>query len=69
MSKRSADGASRAAVWSCLLGLAIWLAIFPLAQAGEIRYDKGNRRDPFQPLIGPHAFRGARAGRNSFPLE
>ena len=41
-----------------------------MAEAKEIRYDKGNRRDPFVPLIGPHAFRGAAGvGKEAFPLE
>lgn len=41
-----------------------------MAEAKEIRYDKGNRRDPFEPLIGPHAFRGGLGvGKEAFPLE
>ena len=44
--------------------------IFSLAEAQEIRYDRGNKRDPFQPLIGPHAFRGgAGVSKETFPLE
>lgn len=45
-------------------------SFFSVAQAGEIRYDKGNRRDPFLPLIGPNAFRGAEgAGKDAFSLQ
>jgi len=44
--------------------------IFSVAGAKEIRYDKGNRREPFDPLIGPHAFRGSfEGGREAFPLQ
>ena len=44
--------------------------IFSLAQAEEIRYDKRNRRDPFQPLIGLHAVRGgAGQGKEASALE
>ena len=57
------------------MGILAWTVgflglIFSLAQAGEIRYDKSNRRDPFQPLIGPHAFHGGGdRGKEGFPLE
>ena len=56
------------------LGLALLVVfsfqIFSLALGEEIRYDKGNRRDPFQPLVGPHAFRGAAdMGKEALPLE
>ena len=45
------------------------LFIFSIAEANEIRYDRGNRRDPFQPLIGPNAFRGGYTGKDAFPVE
>ena len=56
------------------LGPAVWLVlvclIFSVAEAKEIRYDRANRRDPFEPLIGPHAFRGiAGVGKETFLLE
>ena len=46
------------------------LFIFSVAEAEEIRYDDGHRRDPFQPLIGPHALRrGAGLGKGEFSIE
>jgi hypothetical protein len=33
--------------------LGLGFAFFSLAFADEIRYDSGNRRDPFVPLVGP----------------
>ena len=51
-------------------GLVLFCFIFSLAEAREIRYDRGGRRDPFEPLIGPHAFRGGGGiGKEAFPLE
>jgi hypothetical protein len=38
---------------SAVLFFALHLGFFSLAFADEIRYDSGNRRDPFVPLIGP----------------
>ena len=50
--------------------LVISCLIFSLAQAEEIRYDKQNKRDPFQPLVGPHAFHGVTGkGKGIIPLE
>lgn len=44
--------------------------IFSLAHAEEIRYDRAHKRDPFAPLVGPHASRvaGGMAGE-AFQLE
>lgn len=55
-------------------GLVVWLIltafIFSVAEAKEIRYDKGTRRDPFEPLIGPHAPLGSGGVKKEmFPLE
>ena len=48
----------------------IFCLIFSLAQAEEIRYDTRNKRDPFQPLVGPHAFHGITGGgKGIIPLE
>ena len=48
----------------------IFCLIFSLAQAEEIRYDTHNKRDPFQPLVGPHAFHGMTGrGKGIIPLE
>lgn len=52
-----------------ILGLTAWLLFFSIAYAGEIRYDKANRQDPFQPLMGPHALRGEWDGKDAFPVE
>ena len=50
--------------------LGIFCLIFSLAQAEEIRYDTRNKRDPFQPLVGPHAFHGMTGrGKGILPLE
>ncbi len=49
-------------------GLAAGVVIFSVAEAGEIRYDTANRRDPFRPLVGPHALR-KEGGKNSFAIE
>ena len=46
-----------------------WALFFSVAQAGEIRYDRANRRDPFQPLVGPHALQGGGTGKDAFPVE
>jgi len=44
--------------------------IFSVAAAGEIRYDRGKRRDPFLPLIGPEGFLpSANLSKESFPIE
>lgn len=44
--------------------------IFSLAHADEIRYDRANKRDPFAPLVGPHASRIAGGiAREAFRLE
>ena len=44
--------------------------IFCLAQAEEIRYDTGGRRDPFQPLIGPNGLRAARvSGKEALQIQ
>ena len=52
--------------WTALFSI----LIFSLAQADEIRYDTRNRRDPFQPLVGPHALRGGMGQTNeASPLE
>lgn len=55
-------------------GFIVWLIltafIFSVAEAKEIRYDKGTRRDPFEPLIGPHAPLGSGSvKKETFPLE
>lgn len=42
-----------------VLGLVFFGSIFSLVWAEEIRYDSGNRRDPFQPLVGPGALTAA----------
>ena len=50
--------------WILFLGL-----IFSVADADDLRYDKGQRRDPFQPLIGPHAYRmGREMTKDAFPI-
>ena len=38
-------------------------AIFSIAVAGEIRYDKARRRDPFTPLTGPFGMQGGESFR------
>ncbi|MBI4115825.1 MAG: hypothetical protein HY447_04525 [Candidatus Omnitrophica bacterium] len=44
--------------------------IFSIAWGGEIRYDRGNRRDPFIPLMGPGAVgRGGVSENALFPIE
>ena len=54
-------------IWLLLVS---FILFFPVAAVGEIRYDKGSRRDPFEPLLGPHAFQGARGlGKAAFPVE
>lgn len=45
------------------------MLFFSIAHAEEIRYDRANRRDPFQPLVGPHALRGEGTGKDAFPVE
>lgn len=35
-----------------VLGLIAGCTIFSIAEGKEIRYDKGKRRDPFQPILG-----------------
>lgn len=43
---------------------------FSVAEAKEIRYHKGDRRDPFLTLVGPHAFRGEGGrGKDDLPVE
>ena len=51
------------------LGLVLVSFIFSVAEAEEIRYDKGARRDPFQPLIGPDALRAKDFKKEALPLE
>ena len=46
------------------MGIGIGI-IFSIADAAEIRYDKGNRRDPFVPLNA----RVAQSGKGDFAIE
>lgn len=39
--------------WAVFLFMLLNSGFFSLAFADEIRYDSGNRRDPFLPLVGP----------------
>lgn len=51
-------------------GLVLSCLIFSVAEAEQIRYDKGNRRDPFEPLIGVAGVRGGIGlGKEAFLLE
>lgn len=53
-----------------LLFLAVFFLFFSIAGAEEIRYDKGSRRDPFVPLVGPNAPRGFDgSGKDGFQIE
>ena len=54
---------------SCfLVGMAA--LFFSVAEAKEIRYHRGDRRDPFLPLTGPHAVRGdSGVGKDDLPVE
>lgn len=55
-------------LWISLLGCVC--LIFSVAWADEIRYDKANRRDPFVPLVGPHALHGRGVmGNGGFHIE
>lgn len=66
MSKRNPNGTRS----GLILGVLVSALIFSVAEAEEIHYDKGNQRDPFQPLIGPNAFRGVGSlGKETFPVE
>lgn len=38
--------------------IAMTALFFSVAEAKEIRYHKGEHRDPFHPLVGPNAYRG-----------
>lgn len=55
-------------IW--ILFFLVSCVIFSVAVAGEIRYDKGKRRDPFLPLIGPEGFlASANLSKESFLIE
>lgn len=51
-----------------LFFLLVFSGIFPVAEAGEIRYDSAGRRDPFVPLMGLEALRSGTQG-DSLSIE
>lgn len=51
-----------------LVGLLGSVLIISIAEAGEIRYDSADRRDPFRPLAGPHALQKG-GGKDGFAIE
>jgi len=52
-----------------IVGVLGGVLFFSIAYAEEIRYDNANRRDPFQPLVGPHALQNEGTGKDAFPVE
>lgn len=57
-----------AIVWG---GVLFFFCVFPSLpiRAEEIKYDRGGRRDPFIPLIGPHAKKNIHSGSESLSIE
>ena len=53
----------------CSLFLLLGVSFFSLARAEEIKYDKGERRDPFVPLVGPHAAKKIAVMDQRLPIE
>ncbi|GEM_PF-1337650 len=59
-------------LWRVLaMTVLVWSFLFSFASAiaEEIKYDKGDRRDPFTPLVGPHAGKKMEIVNQRLPIE